>query len=44
MALESAADFNSYLDTTTGHAVTAVFFEVQNYSGLLKILLVQARL
>ena len=30
MALESAADFNSYLDATTGHAVTAVFFEVQN--------------
>tara|TARA_R110000824_G_C15180722_1_gene673732 strand:- start:195 stop:599 length:405 start_codon:yes stop_codon:yes gene_type:complete len=30
MALESAADFNSYLDSTTGHGVTATFFEVQN--------------
>lgn len=30
MALESAADFNSYLDSTTGHGVTATFFEVQS--------------
>jgi hypothetical protein len=30
MPLESAADFNSYLDSTTGHGVTATFFEVQN--------------
>jgi len=27
MPLESAADFSSYLDATTGHAVTATFFE-----------------
>jgi len=25
--IESAADFTSYLDTTTGHGVTATFFE-----------------
>ena len=30
MALESSADFKSYFDTTTGHGVTATFFEVQN--------------
>jgi hypothetical protein len=30
MAIESAADFSSYLDTTTGHGVTATFFEVQS--------------
>ncbi len=30
MAIESAADFNAYLDTTTGFGVTAVFNEVQN--------------
>tara|TARA_R110001592_G_scaffold239570_1_gene499517 strand:+ start:118 stop:522 length:405 start_codon:yes stop_codon:yes gene_type:complete len=30
MPLESAADFSSYLDSTTGHGVTATFFEVQN--------------
>ena len=30
MPLESAADFNSYLDSTTGHGVTATFFEIQN--------------
>ena len=29
MAIESAADFNSYLDINTGHGVTATFFEVQ---------------
>ena len=29
MPLESAADFNSYLDINTGHGVTATFFEVQ---------------
>ena len=29
MALESAADFSSYLESTTGHGVTATFFEVQ---------------
>ena len=29
MPLESAADFNAYVDTTTGHGVTATFFEVQ---------------
>jgi hypothetical protein len=29
MPLESAADFNSYVDTTTGHGVTATFFETQ---------------
>tara|TARA_R100000951_G_scaffold883_1_gene2689 strand:+ start:8117 stop:8521 length:405 start_codon:yes stop_codon:yes gene_type:complete len=29
MPLESAADFTSYLDTNTGHGVTATFFEVQ---------------
>ena len=30
MPLESAADFNSYVDNNTGHGVTATFFEVQN--------------
>ena len=30
MPLESAADFNSYVDINTGHGVTATFFEVQN--------------
>lgn len=30
MAIESAADFNAYLDSTTGFGVTAVFNEVQN--------------
>lgn len=30
MAIESAADFNSYLDVSTGHGVTGVFFEIQN--------------
>ena len=30
MPIESAADFSSYLDTTTGHGVTATFFEVQS--------------
>ena len=30
MPLESAADFNSYVDTTTGHGVTATFIEVQS--------------
>ncbi len=30
MPLESAADFNSYVDTTTGNGVTATFFEVQS--------------
>jgi hypothetical protein len=29
MPLESALDFNAYVDTTTGHGVTATFFEVQ---------------
>ncbi len=29
MPIESAADFNSYLDINTGHGVTATFFEVQ---------------
>lgn len=29
MAIESAADFSSYLDVTTGHGVTGTFFEVQ---------------
>lgn len=29
MAIESAADFNSYTDIQTGHGVTATFFEVQ---------------
>ena len=29
MPLESALDFNAYVDTTTGHDVTATFFEVQ---------------
>jgi hypothetical protein len=29
MPLESAADFNSYVDINTGHGVTATFFEVQ---------------
>lgn len=31
MPLESALDFNAYLDSTTGHGVTATFFEVQNF-------------
>ena len=30
MPIESAADFSSYLDSTTGLGVTASFFEVQN--------------
>jgi hypothetical protein len=30
MPLESALDFNAYVDTTTGHGVTATFFEVQS--------------
>lgn len=30
MPLESALDFNGYLDTKTGHGVTATFFEVQS--------------
>ena len=30
MAIESAADFTSYLDINTGHGVTATFFEVQS--------------
>jgi hypothetical protein len=30
MAIESAADFSSYLDTTTGYGVTGTFFEVQS--------------
>lgn len=30
MPLESAADFNSYVDTTTGNGVTATFFEAQS--------------
>jgi hypothetical protein len=30
MPLESAADFNSYVDTSTGNGVTATFFEVQS--------------
>ena len=30
MPLESALDFNAYLDSTTGHGVTATFCEVQN--------------
>ena len=29
MPIESAADFNSYVDINTGHGVTATFFEVQ---------------
>ena len=29
MPLESAADFNSYVDTSTGNGVTATFFEAQ---------------
>lgn len=29
MAIESAADFTSYLDINTGNGVTATFFEVQ---------------
>jgi len=47
MPLESALDFNAYVDTTTGHGVTATFFEVQQslwdqdkvnrYSGLILI-------
>ena len=31
MPVESALDFNAYLDSTTGHGVTATFFEVQNF-------------
>ena len=27
MAIESASDFSSYLNTTTGHGVSATFFE-----------------
>ena len=30
MPLESALDFKAYVDTTTGHGVTATFFEVQS--------------
>ena len=30
MPLESALDFNSYVDATTGHGVTATFIEVQS--------------
>ena len=30
MALESAADFSSYIDSTTGFGVTGTFFEVQS--------------
>lgn len=30
MPLESAADFNSYVDTSTGNGVTATFFEGQS--------------
>ena len=30
MPLESALDFNAYVDTTTGHGVTATFYEVQS--------------
>jgi hypothetical protein len=30
MPIESAADFNSYVDINTGHGVTATFFEVQS--------------
>jgi hypothetical protein len=30
MPLESALDFNAYVDTTTGHGVTGVFIEVQS--------------
>jgi hypothetical protein len=30
MPLESALDFNAYVDSTSGHGVTATFFEVQN--------------
>ncbi len=30
MPLESALEFNAYVDTTTGHGVTATFFEVQS--------------
>lgn len=30
MPIESAADFNAYLNTSTGHGVTATFFEIQN--------------
>jgi len=29
MPIESAADFNSYVDINTSHGVTATFFEVQ---------------
>jgi len=29
MPLESSRDFNSYVNTATGHGVTATFFEVQ---------------
>ena len=29
MPLESALDFNAYVDTRTGHGVSATFFEVQ---------------
>ena len=30
MPLESALDFNSYVDTTTGHGVSGFFIEVQS--------------
>jgi hypothetical protein len=30
MPLESALDFNAYVDTTTGHGVTGTFIEVQS--------------
>tara|TARA_R110001592_G_scaffold54871_1_gene168145 strand:+ start:1027 stop:1431 length:405 start_codon:yes stop_codon:yes gene_type:complete len=30
MPLESALDFDAYVDSTSGHGVTATFFEVQN--------------
>ena len=30
MALESAADFSSYVNSTTGFGITATFFEVQD--------------
>lgn len=30
MPIESAADFNAYLNTSTGHGVTGVFIEIQS--------------
>jgi len=30
MPLESALDFNAYVDSASGHGVTATFFEIQN--------------